>query len=199
LQKVLASAEHILATEGFDDFTMAAVAEHAGVSVGGLYRRFEGKDQLLAAVKDRLLGRMEQDLAERLAAAEPNLASVVSAFTYAIADALSGGSAYFPELIRGGSESLTERGARALAETRRLFDVACEPHIGEVRRADPVVALAAVERIITGACIHFSSVYRQAPDEMPWPVFADQLFEMAMAYLLTPDLPRRKLDPARRK
>ena len=50
LRKVLASAEHVLSTGGIDEFTIAAVAEHAGVSVGAIYRRFTGKEQLLRAL-----------------------------------------------------------------------------------------------------------------------------------------------------
>jgi AcrR family transcriptional regulator len=69
LQKVLGAAEDVLALDGLDGFTIAAVAERAGVSVGGLYRRFTGKEQLLAAVKDRLLTRLETRLSEALASA----------------------------------------------------------------------------------------------------------------------------------
>ena len=45
LQRLLASAEYVLVNGGIDGFTIARVAEHAGVSVGGVYRRFEGKEQ----------------------------------------------------------------------------------------------------------------------------------------------------------
>ena len=76
LQKVLAAAEEVLAADGFDEFTMTAVAERAGVSVGAIYRRFDSKEQLLAAVKDRLLSRLEEDLAERLSTADPSLTTI---------------------------------------------------------------------------------------------------------------------------
>jgi AcrR family transcriptional regulator len=50
LRKMLAVAEDVLTADGFDEFTMTAVAERAGVSVGAIYRRVGGKEQLLAAV-----------------------------------------------------------------------------------------------------------------------------------------------------
>jgi AcrR family transcriptional regulator len=36
---MLAAAEDVLTADGFDEFTMTAVAERAGVSVGAIYRR----------------------------------------------------------------------------------------------------------------------------------------------------------------
>jgi AcrR family transcriptional regulator len=70
---MLAVAEDVLTADGFDEFTMTAVAERAGVSVGAIYRRVGGKEQLLAAVKDRLLSQLEEDLAERLHSADLSL------------------------------------------------------------------------------------------------------------------------------
>jgi AcrR family transcriptional regulator len=70
---MLAAAEDVLTADGFDEFTMTAVAERAGVSVGAIYRRVGGKEQLLAAVKDRLLSQLEEDLAERLHSADLSL------------------------------------------------------------------------------------------------------------------------------
>src|ERR1700722_9995230 len=83
LQKVLGAAESVLVAKGFDEFTMTAVAEQADVSIGAIYRRFEGKDQLLEAVWDFLLAKMESDLATALDNAAPNLAGVVSALVRA--------------------------------------------------------------------------------------------------------------------
>lgn len=186
---MLASAEQVLATSGVDDFTMASVASHSGVSVGGIYRRFDGKEQLLAALKDRLLGRLEEDLAGRLSAADHCLAGIVSAFTHAIADGLGAGSGYFPELLTERKGPLAERGVSALAETRRLFEQAAAPYVGEVRRSNPTQALAAVERTVVGACVHFAAAYRDSPDGVSWALYGDQLCDMALAYLQTPDHP----------
>jgi AcrR family transcriptional regulator len=71
LRRILRAAEEVLAADGFDDFTMAAVAERSGVSIGGIYRRFDSKVQLVAAVKDRVLTRVEDNIAERLVRSGP--------------------------------------------------------------------------------------------------------------------------------
>ena len=192
LQKVLTAAEDVLAAEGFDDFTMTAVAERAGVSVGAIYRRFDGKEQLLAAVKDRLLTQLEEDLAEQLRTAAPSLEGMVGAFAAVIAGAFAAGGQVWPDLLRGrGGPEMGERGLRALAEVRRLFQEATAPYTHEVRRDDSAAALAAAERTITGALIHRAAAVASSPDKTPMDIYARQVTDMAMAYLLTPDRPTR--------
>src|SRR5271157_2463160 len=77
LQRLLTSAEHVLVNEGPEEFTIARVAEHAGVSVGGVYRRFASKEQLIDAVRHALLERFEEAVAEAFDKAEPSLGGVV--------------------------------------------------------------------------------------------------------------------------
>jgi AcrR family transcriptional regulator len=189
LQKVLAAAEDVLAADGFDAFTMTAVAERADVSVGAIYRRFDGKEQLLAAVKDRLLSQLEADLAQRLHAADPSLAGVVRAFAMAIADAFAERGRVWPDLLRGRSTSLEERGRQALETVRQSFVEASARYHGDVRRPNPAVALATVERMITGALIHQATLDAFSPSHFSIQAYARQLSDMAEAYLLTPDQP----------
>jgi AcrR family transcriptional regulator len=56
--EILRAAEHV-ARDGFDALTMRAVATHMGASPMALYRYFSTKDQLIDAMLDRVLGRME--------------------------------------------------------------------------------------------------------------------------------------------
>jgi AcrR family transcriptional regulator len=184
---VLAAAEDVLAADGFDEFTMTAVAERAGVSVGAIYRRFDGREQLLAAVKDRLLSRLEEDLAERLSTADSSLEGVVNAFATTIAEAFAAGGPAWPDLLRSEGKPLQDRGREALGSVRQLFEQASENFGGEVRRSDSAAALAAEERMITGALIHQASMKSSARDNFPMQEYARQLSDMAVAYLLTPD------------
>ena len=50
VQKLLAGAEAVLARDGWAAFTINSVAAETGVSVGGIYRRFTNKEQLLRAM-----------------------------------------------------------------------------------------------------------------------------------------------------
>lgn len=188
LQRILASAEEVLATTGFDDFTMAAVAERAGMSVGAIYRRFEGKEQLLIAVKDRLLSRVEDDITTALGAVEGGLPEVVGAFTRALADGLSAGAHVIPHVIGNArSTESSERSRRALENIERMFLDAATAHLDQVRRSDPATALAIVFRTITAACAHRAFTGRAWPDGISWAQWSEQIADMATVYLTTPD------------
>jgi AcrR family transcriptional regulator len=197
LQRILTAAEEVLRAEGFEDFTMAAVAERAGVSIGAIYRRFDGREQLLAAVKDRLLGGMEKRVGEGLANADPGLAGVLDAYTHALAGALAVGGRTLADLLRVQEPELVDAGARAHAETRRLLRDAAAPYMAEIRRADPYGALDVAVRTVTAACI-FTAVQADGPgDDVVWSAYADELSDTAVAYLLTPDRRKRADTSAR--
>jgi AcrR family transcriptional regulator len=182
LQKVLGAAESVLVAKGFDDFTMTAVAEQADVSVGAIYRRFEGKDQLLNAVWDSLLAKMESDLATALDDAKPSLVGMVNALVSASVADLSGNK-LFPYLY-APSMALSTRVHDAISTRRKLFLAAVEPHLGEVRRADRQVAVVMVQAIVTGSCVHRASQGKGVEDGLSWRQFAQQLEAIAMSYLL---------------
>lgn len=187
LQRILTAAEQLLAGTSPDELTMAAVAEHAGVSIGSIYSRFAGKDQLLHAVKDRLLTRLEDGLARSLDSAEDSLRGVVEAFARALADGFSAGAHVIPSVMGDRNKELAERGTRALETIQRLFLDATTRHIGEVHRADPVAALVLTVRTITGSCIHRTTSAYNWPDGISWGQWATEVSAMAVAYLTTPD------------
>jgi AcrR family transcriptional regulator len=188
LQRILASAEQVLAETGFDDLTMVAVAERAGLSVGAIYRRFEGKEQLLNAVKDRLLTGVEDDITAALDAVDGGLREVIGAFTAAMADGFSAGAHVIPHVV-GNSRAIgsSERSRKALEHIQRLFLDATTAHLEEIRRSDPPTALAITVRTITAACIHRAVIGRNTPDGITWADWCDQITDMATLYLTTPD------------
>lgn len=102
LQRLLASAQHVLVTEGLEELTIARVAEHAGVSVGGVYRRFAGKEQLIDAVKHAFVERLEHNVAAALDNADPSLGGVVDAFTAALSETLDESGRLIPVMLAGG-------------------------------------------------------------------------------------------------
>ena len=182
LQKVLGAAESVLVAKGFDDFTMTAVAEQADVSVGAIYRRFEGKDQLLDAVWDSLLAKMESDLASALHKADPSLVGIVSALVRASVADLSGNK-LFPYLY-APSMALTTRVHDAISTRRTLFLSAVAPYLDEVKRSDRQVAVVMVQAMVTGSCVHRASQGAGVEDGLTWDQFAQHLEELAMSYLL---------------
>lgn len=185
LRKVLDAAEQVLATGGLAEFTVATVADRAGVSVGAIYRRFAGKEQLLHAVKDELLGRLETGVAEALRGAESGVDGVLGAFAHALAGTFAGHDRVFPELLGGQRADAVERGLRTLATVQDALADALEPYRDEIRRAEPDRAIRVAARTITGSCVHRAATCRSWPDGLTWPGWADEVAAMAGAYLGT--------------
>jgi AcrR family transcriptional regulator len=189
LRKVLASAEHVLVTEGLDTFTMAGVAEHAGVSIGALYRRFAGKEQLLDAVKDRILTNLEEQLAQALAqAAEQDIAAVIAAYTVTLAaEFAETGKAIMLLMQRTGAASVA-RGRQSLDTIEGLFVSAASAHAGEVRHPDPGLAFVVLARTIAGACLHRTASLDWWP-EVSWQSWQAEVTAMGIRYLTVPGSP----------
>ncbi|MGY6650923.1 TetR/AcrR family transcriptional regulator [Amycolatopsis sp. TRM77291] len=185
LRKVLAAAEHVLAGQGFEEFTVAAVAERAGMSVGAIYRRFDGKNQLLYAVKDELLGQLETGVRDALGAAEPGLSGVVGAFTQALAGTFARHDRIFSELLDSQRTEGRDRGLQALATIQRDFVEAARPCLGEVRRPDGEKAIRMTSRTVIGSCVHRAASGRFWSDGLSWNVWASETTAMALAYLVS--------------
>ncbi len=201
LQKLLIAAEVVLVNDGLDEFTIAAVAEKAGVSVGGLYRRFSGKEQLIEAIIDGLLEHLESTVTESLSTAEPSLAGVIEAFTHALATSFTRSGRVASTLAAGQRTPETaQRALRALTVLQRLFLDAAAPHGHEIVQAAQSTALTTTLRTIIGAGGHRAAVIQWWPDGLTWAQWADQIADMATTYLTTPDRrsPTRRRPNARR-
>ena len=68
LDRILASAEELVAEKGFDDASIAEIVRRAGSSVGAFYSRFEDKHALLHALSGRFV---EQAMATADEALDP--------------------------------------------------------------------------------------------------------------------------------
>lgn len=187
LARVLRAAEDIASSAGLEEMTMTGVAERAGVSVGTIYRRFEDKEQLINALTERMLDRREEYVAERLREAEPSLSGVMDAYAYALLRSFADSNNLFPELLRARGAKVTDRGARTITVVHRLLLDAAAPYADEIRRSDPQAALDTTARALLGACFHNSVRPDPATGERAQRRYADELSDMAVAYLLTPD------------
>lgn len=187
LARVLQAAEEIASLSGLEEMTISGVAERAGVSVGTIYRRFEDKEQLITALTERMLERRETYVAEQLHAAEPSLEGVMDAYAHALLQSFADSNNLFPELLRVRGARSLDRGARTITELHRLLLEAAAPYADEVRRSDPQAALDTAARAILGACFHNSVRPDPAGDAAARRRYGDELGDMAIAYLHTPD------------
>ena len=72
-EKVVAAAEKVFAEQGIDA-GIPEVAEEAGVGKGTVYRNFESKDDLVAAILARRLERFDRDVTGALESDDPGAA-----------------------------------------------------------------------------------------------------------------------------
>nr|WP_202507404.1 TetR/AcrR family transcriptional regulator [Amycolatopsis rubida] len=178
MQKLLTAAEQVLAEQGLESFTVAAVASRAGMSVGTIYRRFDGKEQLLRAVKDRLLTQLETSVRDALRSAPPDLRSIFTAFVAALAQTFEEHDRIFPELLDAQRSDGRDRGLAALS--------AIQDALLEVLPSAETADLKMAARTIIGACVHRAATSRFWPDDRPWETWAEEAAEMALAYLASP-------------
>ncbi|MCA1218269.1 TetR/AcrR family transcriptional regulator [Streptomyces sp. 8L] len=193
LMRLLEAAEELLMSVGTEELTMNAVAERAGVSVGSIYRRFEGKDQLVSALRERILEQLDEGLAERIRVARPSLAGVVDAYVHALVRSYTAASRLIVSLLAvTGTEKSGSlgRGMTTIAELSRVLSDAAAPYTDQIRRRDPAAALDLVARSVIGTCAHTAVRPDRPADEEGWTRLADQLSDMGLAYLTTPDRPR---------
>lgn len=68
--KLLDAAEDVLSERGAGDFSLLEVASRAGVTTGTIYSRFKGKGELVRAVHERVMDRMEGNAVRLLGSVE---------------------------------------------------------------------------------------------------------------------------------
>lgn len=191
LRKLMTAAEEVLADVGYEDFSMAAVAERARISVGSIYRRFEGREQLLAALKERVYTDLEARIVAAVDAAPKSLDGITRAYVHAFAVAFSNESAVLPDLFgRRDRRDLSDRGQAALEAGYDFFAAATKPYWSTIERSDVNYAVRIAAETIVASCVHRAMRARGAPGKFSvedWIRDADQLTDMVLAYLRTPE------------
>ena len=71
MAEILASVRRAFSEKGFDGASMQDLARAAGMSVGNFYRYFRSKADIVAAMIESDVGRIETDFADVLAAPDP--------------------------------------------------------------------------------------------------------------------------------
>lgn len=112
--QVLAAAAACFNREGFQGASMASVANEAGVSVGQIYRYFENKEAIIAAIVEQSLAEWSRRMAE------------IRARTGDLVEEML-------EVVRYHAEKIGER-ERAALSLEFLAEAARNPRIGEIVR-----------------------------------------------------------------
>ncbi|MFJ5817243.1 hypothetical protein ACIQGT_25590 [Streptomyces sp. NPDC093108] len=117
----------------------------------------------------------------------PSLSGVMDAYAHALLQSFADHSSLLPELLRTRGTRSLDRGARTITELHRLLLEAAAPYTDQIRRSQPQQALDTAARALLGACFHNSVRPDAATGEADRCRYADELGDMAIAYLLSPD------------
>lgn len=185
--RLLLAAEQVLTKDGLGDFTIAAVAERAGMSVGGVYGRFASKEALIAAVRENLMTALEEAVDTAVSHAAPTLHAAIAAFTGALADTFARSGKVAPNIFSvEKTPDVAARGLVTLTALTQRFHAATNPFHDQIPSADPAAELDMALRSILATGIHRAAVSPLWPDGLTWTQWADKITAMMLAYLTTP-------------
>jgi AcrR family transcriptional regulator len=131
-EKVLAAARTLLVQRSYENFTLADVVSLSGVSLGSIYARVDGKDDLIRVVQARVLEEMNVEEAELFSIERWEgvpLASMLPGLVYGFAEYLRSNApmlmafmhrAPTDELIRRAGQASGERGAKRFEDVLLL-------------------------------------------------------------------------------
>lgn len=185
-EKIIVAAEAVLRSAGVDGFSMAAVAAVAGMPIGNIYRRFEGKDDLLLAMKDIVSSRIRNGIAERLAVGKhDSLRGFFTAFAGAVEMAFArdehlNRTLYDPRLV---NPNLAKSGQIARTSIFELFDSGLGPYLGNLgEQTRPLVTKVAFSIIMNAAAF---KVRDNDPISagISWPELAGEFGDSAFWYV----------------
>lgn len=168
------------------EFSMAAVAEAAGMPVGNIYRRFRGKDELLQAIKEDAIAAIENAVTERLARERfQDIATLIRGIVGAVSDAYSRDEGLHRFLFnRSVSDRvLTEIGTSG---RRRIFAYYRDALIGllpneSAERAEMLVRVSF--HLISAAMAGKACADDWTLTDMSWNALGAEISTAAIAYL----------------
>ena len=186
LARIVNASQQLLKTSGIDDFSMAAVAEAAGLPVGNIYRRFRGKDELLQAIKEDAIARIENAVTERLSRERfRDIPSLIRGIVGAVSKAYSRDQSLhrFPFNRSISDPVLTEIGSSG---RRRIFEyyrdalIPLLPHESE-ERAEMLVRVSF--HLISAAMAGKACADDQMLTDLSWNLLGAEISIAAIAYL----------------
>jgi AcrR family transcriptional regulator len=188
LERLVVAAEIVLGRDGWGAFTMNAVAAEAGVSIGGIYRRFASKEQLLRAIKDNVLARADADqkkIADTSKATSLNEA--IAHYVVKRIESLRGYSGIMRQIFEGqlNDPVMQERGRRSINHGMRVFRSVVSPFRDEITHDDPELAIETAFFVMNATFMRRvrTPTSDVGFDHIDWDVLQDELLSMLVLYL----------------
>jgi AcrR family transcriptional regulator len=154
LERLLQTGLELLQEKGFDGFTLQELSQRAGVSIGSIYGRVEGREALIMAIYERAMESIDEEEHAKLERVQslPGLSPrerVERVITTAAETMLANGDVLgvFMRQAPRNSEILT-RAAEISSANARIFARALLAHREDMRHPDPELAVDVAWRMI---------------------------------------------------
>lgn len=191
LERVLVAGIELLADEGWEGFTIAAVAKAAGVSVGMIYGRFENKDALFEAINDRFMSEIETlhvEAFEDAGWSELPTEQVIRKAVDAVADSFSfnTGMLRVAMLRSAVDDRVRHRGHSAIADLSRRFEAALLDRRADFSHPEPRIAVQVCFRMVFATLsrrVTFGPTFESSV-ELAWPQLVHELGSACVALCL---------------
>jgi len=189
LEKVLAAARQLLCESMTADLTLSDVSKTAGVSIGSIYGRFKGKDDLLQVVFEDALEKMDlewQALMHELDARPLTLPELLPLLVDTLAEFLARHAAILkPFMNRAGQGDIARSGKESHGRMAAAFIARISAHQDEIRHPDPERAIHSCFRITYSSLARFLGLgsAADAAGEGDWHHLKEDLSTMSVLFL----------------
>lgn len=191
LEKLLTAGVELLEEKGYEGLSIGELSARAGVSVGSIYQRFEGKEALFAALRERILERLDaqqSDLFRHVDRGLPDDALVVEAVRR-LASLLWRHEALLRVMILRGAvdEETRRRGSRSSVALARAYESHLLDSVRRFGHPKPDLAADMSFRIVYATLTRriMSGPTFESETDIDWDTFVAELATSQARYLLS--------------
>jgi AcrR family transcriptional regulator len=179
--RILEAAERVLRRVGPEALTISAVAEEAGVSVGGIYGRFKSRDELLAAIHGEVLGKVQNHMEVALDKKFSGLQEVATVFATELVTVFEELGGLLPIDNKTTDMTVVLHVERAI---RAAVAKSTEPFRADFQHPDPDLAVRLTVHLLLASVVRESTCPPTATDRaIGWHNLHSELPKVAHALL----------------
>jgi AcrR family transcriptional regulator len=183
--RILEAAERVLRRGGPQAFTINAVAAEAGVSVGGIYGRFQNREELLTAIHEKVLTMIQHHVEALTSRQFDSLRALITAFSSELVGLFQGVGGLIPTVQGTGAGRTVLTVERAI---RTALAKGAEPFRHEIRHPDPDLALRLTVHLLLASVVREAMTDPTATDRtIGWQNLHRELPRVARAILMSAD------------
>jgi AcrR family transcriptional regulator len=195
-ERVVAATRRLLLEEKGADFTLADVSRESGVSIGGIYGRFDNRMALIQEVQLRTNEAMAAEYTLKIEQARKECSSgreLMRRLVVEIAESLRRHKGIIKAIVDASlsDPQIAQQGLHAYASQLALFKAALLDHAADIAHPDREQAIdfcfLSVYELVAS---HFGFGRRRSAEDAQWEQLLAQLQHLCVAFLTTPPEPQ---------